>query len=243
MARGRTRHAAMVAGVVHTERFVSDTRALRVYLERIFARVSVEERPFFASRGRENCQFHRDALWFCRPDEDGLLPLYRTHKDAKTDPRRHHHRISDVPVPDRMDPLIESLCDDVWRRLGLSGTPNHAVIHRYVDGNDQITYHHDKWMDQEPGSHIACVSVGAARTFQIGIPYEKTTRLEEAHTVADGDCVSLSYLANQTYKHQIRRTSTDVGVRYSVTIRCMDTHYEPTKRLLRTRYDPRVALY
>ena len=207
-------------------------KRLRRHLEDVFRDVDPSQRKWMWQRGKW-MQMRRDAVWFAKR-KDGMLPLYRTHAHAKgDDPRAHLHRVDDVPVPKEMKPVLSRLCDDLWSEYGLKGTPNHVVLHRYVDGGDQITYHHDKWMDQEPGSHIACLSLGETRTFQIG---DKDTHAQlDFFEVKDGDLVTLSYEANQTYKHQVRRTRRNVGVRYSVTIRCMDTMYDPKRKLIRTR--------
>ena len=71
---------------------------------------------------------------------------------------------------------------------------NHAVVHRYVDGDDTIGMHHDKPLDIDPQSSIVSVSVGASRAFRLG---------ENTFTVNDGDTVIIPFDTNLLKKHGI----------------------------------------
>ena len=58
-----------------------------------------------------------------------------------------------------------------------------------------------------------------------------------------GDVVLLDFATNKEYKHGLHRTRRHVGVRYSITARCIDTFFDPQRRLVRTREDATVRAY
>lgn len=221
-------------GIQHVAKALSEAECqeLRSSMEALFR--EAPSRVPFQFRGRQAWN-RRDALWFSAPcpEEPGFLYLYRTHAQAKYDPRGHARHIAPLPVPSPMPEWLQALATSLWSRLGLRGTPTHAVLHRYVDGSDQITYHHDKWMDMEPGSHILSLSLGACRKFLVGT---QEGRVVCSALLAEGDVITLGHEANKLYKHAIPQERNAWGVRYSITLRCMDSRYHPELRVYRTRH-------
>lgn len=194
--------------------------ALRAHLDTMFANVDPAERPKVQLYGRTG-HIRRDALWYARPASDGMYPLYRTFRNAYGNPQTTAG-IDAVPIPQHMPAWLETLLEELGARVGAS--LNHAVVHRYLNGDDFISPHHDKWMDLQPGAPIVSLSVGATRDFHVG---------EDTFEVNNGDVVALADETNRTMKHGIRPRKTRPGVRYSVTARCVDTHYDPTRRVFR----------
>jgi hypothetical protein len=169
-------------------------------------------------------KIRRDALWFARESADGLLPLYRTFKNAYGAPSTTAGIAAAAP-PAAMPAWLAACLDALAVTLG---TPpfNHAVVHRYLDGNDFISDHHDKYMDIAPESAIVSLSLGATRDFRVA---------GQTFAVADGDAVVIPYALNKRAKHGVPRRAHRAGVRYSLTARAIDTFYDPARRVFRHR--------
>ena len=60
----------------------------------------------------------------------------------------------------------------------------------------------------------------------------------ESMQPADGDLVVLSDACNRTAKHRVPPTAAPKGVRYSITARAVDTHFDPERRVFRHRDAP-----
>jgi hypothetical protein len=221
---------------VHRARDVADTAELRRLCEALFRDVRREDRHTYVDRGRE-CVNRRDAIHFCTPADDGLLPCYRIFHNAYGPPTTSCG-LDKVGAARPMPALFRRVLDDLATRHGVKHL-NHVVLHRYLDGDDVINPHHDKFMDIDPASHIACVSLGATRAFGLHHPSRPT----ETFDVSDGDVVLLDFATNKEYKHGLHRTRRHVGVRYSITARCIDTFYDPLQRLVRTREDAIARAY
>lgn len=154
----------------------------------------------------------RDALWFGRYTDDGFFPLYRTHKTAYGKPTTNYGVKDASPVLPMPEWLVTFL-DDLSVRHNLP-VLNHAVIHRYVDGDDTIGQHHDKPMDLHPDSTIVSVSIGATRAFKMG---------QDTFDVRDGDTLMIPYRTNLEVKHGVPKRKRCRGVRYSITARTIHT--------------------
>ena len=173
----------------------------------------------------------RDTFWFGLRDEaTGMMPLYRTYATAYGSPSSTavsgFNNI--VPVHD-MPPWMCHVLKEIQRLHPDVSHMNHVVVTRYIEGDDQISYHHDKWMDMAPESDIVSLSIGGARRFGVQLGDQtKTFELE------DGDLVILPYALNQVAKHKIfpRRNA---RVRYSLVARHIDTLLDPSRRFFRHR--------
>ena len=205
------------------------TEPLLPHVEALFRRA--EERPRTRIYGRDGV-IRRDALWFAKPAPDGLLPLYRTFKNAYGAPSTTAG-IEQAKVPRRMPDWMEGAIDQLARTLR---TPafNHVVLHRYVDGTDYISDHRDKYMDIAPDSSIVSLSMGATRDFRVD---------GKTFPVADGDAVVVPYELNTRATHGVPRRARMRDVRYSITARAIDTHYDPERRVFRHRKSARAVPY
>lgn len=207
---------------------------LVAHLESLFADVVPKDRPRFPLRGR-TASFHRDALWHARPADDGFLPLYRVYNTAYKDPDRTTG-IAAARPPEPMTEPIRRVLDALSAAHSLP-VLNHAVLHRYVDGDDYISYHKDKWMDLDPASTIVSLSLGATRTFRLRKPsVGASPPATRALRVAHRDLVLLPCSENRKWKHTITKERGCAGVRYSITARTVDTFFDPLTRRYRTRH-------
>jgi hypothetical protein len=159
-------------------------------------------------------KIRRDALWFGRYDQNGFVPLYRTFSTAYAhlhDPVSTVRGMDDpkpMPMPEWMSEFLDNL--SIRHRLP---TLNHVVLHRYLDGTDQIGPHHDKTLDMHPESSIVSVSLGAPRDFKLG---------KRTFEVENGDVVIIPYALNETAKHSVPARA-HAGLRYSLTARTIHT--------------------
>lgn len=222
-------------GLQHYARDVQGTAELFANCADLFVGMRRENRPEITFYGKP-AHNPRDAIWFARPAEDGMLPLYRTYTTAYKSPKTKKG-IQGAIQPRPMPEWIARVLDDVSERHGLPPL-NHVVLHRFLDGEDNIGWHHDKYMDFAPDSTVVSVSLGATRCFQA----RKGERVVSL-SVADGDVVTLSHACNRKAKHRVRRTTEDVGVRYSITARTIDTHYDPENQVFRHRESPAPVSY
>lgn len=202
---------------------VLNTSALKEKVEAAFGGIRRDARPTFRFMGRDGFRFNRDAIWYATPDADGRWPLYRVYSSAYGSPNTRAG-MRDVTEPELMPPWMRRLLDTVAAQHGLPRL-NHVVLHRYLDGGDYISPHHDKWMDIQPGSSIVSLSIGSSRRFVL----LKDDVQVDAFPVCDGDAVILPYAINQRLKHGIPATRSGVGVRYSITARSIDTQYSPAE--------------
>lgn len=216
---------------------VRRTRRLRVLMEKLFAHVDVAARPTFKLRGNV-AKFRRDALWFGRPDAHGRMPLYRVYPRAYGEPTTKAG-LENATVPQRMCPELEDLLDWISTRWRLSPPLNHAVVHRYIEPDDTIGYHHDKHMDLARGSHIVSLSLGATRTFSM---LDVATGATEDFEVRDGDLVAIPFELNRVAKHCVKPCRQAGQVRYSITARSMDSYFDPARRVFTHRHSGGVEL-
>lgn len=190
-------------------RDVGDTTEVRKHLERCF--VNPPPRDTYPIFGRPGV-IRRDAVWFGRYTNDGFFPLYRTHKTAYGKPTTSFG-VKDASPILPMPNWLAHFLDELSERHNLPQL-NHAVIHRYVDGDDTIGQHHDKPMDLHPRSTIVSVSIGATRAFRLGA---------DTFDVQDGDTIMIPYSTNLALKHGVPKRKRCDGVRYSITARTVRT--------------------
>lgn len=233
---------ALPPGVRVVRGAFADTRRWRAWCDARFAVVDPVARPWYTGPFGRRCQNRRDALHFAAPTPEGAWPTYRTDKDAKGDDptARVPRSLEAAQVPERADATLRALGDAVTCALGLPHPPNHWVMHRFLDGTDCIGPHHDKWVDMQPESHIVSVSFGESRAFQLLTPAGKVTHTITLH---DGDAVVLDQTANRALKHAVPRRTRVRGVRYSATMRCMDTFVDRSTRTYRARVHARAVPY
>jgi alkylated DNA repair dioxygenase AlkB len=92
----------------------------------------------------------------------------------------------------------------------------HALVNRYRDGRDYIGWHSDSRTGMQPGSTVACISLGATRAFQLrdraGGPITEIDLTHASLIIMGGRC-------QQLYRHSIPRRANTNGPRYSITLR------------------------
>lgn len=110
------------------------------------------------------------------------------------------------------------------------GPFNMLIVTRYVDGDDNITWHTDKTEDFAEGGVILSYSLGAARAFELRPIGSKGTRGIETVMMEHGSGVVLSRAGNETHQHRLRKQQKrelakqgPVGVRYSLIFRNIAT--------------------
>ena len=206
-----------------------DTRVILEQAEHIFRDFRKEERPTFAARGNPVCRNNRDAVWFATQEEDGFWPLYRIHNKAYFSPRGSLPQLREAKAPLPMPAWMRGVLDSFAEENRIPRL-NHVVMHRYLDGDDDIGSHHDKYMDMQPGSSIISISAGSERRFVM----EKDGKRVASFMVKDGDAVILPYRMNKEMKHSIPKMR-NAGQRISITARTMDSFFCPDRRLFRHR--------
>ena len=96
----------------------------------------------------------------------------------------------------------------------VEGRYNYCLLNRYRSGLDSVGMH----ADNEPGmgNVIASLSLGATRTFRIKHNKTKETRSFE---LANGTLVIMAGTMQQFWKHEVPKTTQDVGERINLTFR------------------------
>ena len=119
-------------------------------------------------------------------------------------------------------PAVWALAERVGAAVGLR--PTNALLNRYPTGEHPIGWHHDDVSILAPGTGVAIVSLGAARTLWLrggaGEPFTRT-----AVVLPPGSLWFMSAALQATHKDAIRREP-GAGERISVTVRAL-THAPP----------------
>lgn len=94
------------------------------------------------------------------------------------------------------------------------GKYNYALLNRYRSGQDSVGMH----ADDEPGmgNVIGSLSLGATRTFRIRHNRTKETR---TFPVGNGTLVIMAGTMQQFWKHEVPKTTENVGERINLTFR------------------------
>ena len=96
----------------------------------------------------------------------------------------------------------------------VGGKYNFCLLNRYRSGADSVGMH----ADDEPGmgNVIGSLSLGATRTFRI-----RHTRTKETRTfaVGNGTLIIMAGTMQQFWKHEVPKTSVNVGERINLTFR------------------------
>lgn len=96
----------------------------------------------------------------------------------------------------------------------VAGTYNFCLLNRYRTGTDRVGLH----ADDEPGLSrvIGSLSLGATRTFRIQHNITKETM---SFPVSHGTLIIMAGTMQQFWKHEILKTSENVGERINLTFR------------------------
>lgn len=115
-----------------------------------------------------------------------------------------------------MPPALQELCDALERRLCFR--PNNCLANYYVDGRSTMGFHADSIKELTPGTGVAIVSLGAARSLVF-------RRIEAWDTVHDYRLTpgSLLYMPPEVqleWKHGVPEEK-GAEARISLTFRCL----------------------
>lgn len=110
------------------------------------------------------------------------------------------------------------LLTDIRRRCEeISKTSfNSVLLNLYRGGNDAVSWHSDDEPALGPQPVIASVSLGATRRFDMR---HRESGLTIKTNLVDGSLLVMSGKSQSHWKHQVPRTSKDVGARINMTFR------------------------
>jgi len=96
----------------------------------------------------------------------------------------------------------------------VQGVYNYCLLNRYRNGQDSVGWH----ADNEPGmgNVIGSLSLGATRQFQIRHNASKETK---TFKVSNGTLIIMAGTMQQFLKHQVPKTTENVGERINLTFR------------------------
>ncbi len=119
-------------------------------------------------------------------------------------------------------PTLEKMRDLIYEKTGQRC--NHVVVNRYKNGKNHIGFHKDKTRDFEEGSGVLTVSFGATRKLDVKEDKkEGSKRRKVSVDLGHGSLFVLGSVTNENSKHSIRKTSSPVGERMSLTFRSIKT--------------------
>jgi alkylated DNA repair dioxygenase AlkB len=111
-------------------------------------------------------------------------------------------------------PWTPMLLEIKERIEAVQGRYNYVLLNRYRSGADSVGMH----ADDEPGMRniIASLSLGAIRTFRI-----KHNKTKETRTFPDGNgtLIIMAGTMQQYWKHEVPKTTENVGERINLTFR------------------------
>jgi alkylated DNA repair dioxygenase AlkB len=117
----------------------------------------------------------------------------------------------------RARPWTPTLLDIKHRIEAVEGCYNYCLLNRYRSGADSVGMH----ADNEPGEGnvIGSLSLGATRTFRIRHNKTKETRTFE---LGHGTLLIMAGTMQQFWKHEIPKTTANVGERINLTFRWIE---------------------
>jgi alkylated DNA repair dioxygenase AlkB len=115
-----------------------------------------------------------------------------------------------APMPNYLLVVIERM------KASNFGEYNAALINRYRDGKDHISWHSDDdFGDPEPT--IASMTLGTVRPFRLRSRADKTKLVE--YTPAHGSLLIMRGRTNAEWEHMVPRTAKPIGERINLTFR------------------------
>ena len=111
-------------------------------------------------------------------------------------------------------PWTPTLLEIKQRIEAVRGRYNYCLLNRYRSGADSVGLH----ADDEPGLGpvIASLSLGATRTFRIR---HNTTKETRSFPAAHGALIIMAGTMQGFWKHEVPKTTEDVGERINLTFR------------------------
>ena len=129
------------------------------------------------------------------------------------------HKIQPKPLPDCIKKLMDTL--NKTKTAGKYEL-NSCLVNRYEGPESSLPLHADDEYSINPESDIFTVSIGESR----GISFTDIFSGEESEHIANpGSLYIMSRDSQNYFKHEIKSDSTHVGLRYSLTLRCVHWRY------------------
>lgn len=132
-------------------------------------------------------------------------------------------RATVMPMVDERAPLFADMLLRLNALLGCGF--NTCIMNYYPDGSSGISYHSDAEREMVPGTPIASVSLGAARTFAFRRKGE--TFQCAKYLLEPGTLVVMRPGCQERFEHCITTTKSPVGPRINFTLRVF--HYQKTQ--------------
>lgn len=100
----------------------------------------------------------------------------------------------------------------------VQGTYNYCLLNRYRSGADSVGLH----ADNEPGmgNVIGSLTLGATRTFRIR---HNTSKESHSFRLAGGSLIIMAGTMQQHWKHEVPKTTEEVGERINLTFRWIES--------------------
>ena len=111
-------------------------------------------------------------------------------------------------------PWTSTLLEIKEKIEAVQGSYNYCLLNRYRSGQDSMGMHADN--EPEMGNEIGSLSLGATRTFRIRHNKSKETM---SFQVGNGTLIIMTGTMQQFWKHEIPKTTENVGERINLTFR------------------------
>lgn len=125
------------------------------------------------------------------------------------------YNYSQITYPEtEMHPALMPVCNAISDLLGF--TPNNCLLNFYPDGNSSMGFHSDTAEILAPGTGVATLSLGAARTITYKLKTDRT--IQYSYRLDSGDLLYMSNEVQVDWLHAILK-ETGAGPRISITLR------------------------
>lgn len=118
-------------------------------------------------------------------------------------------------TPKPMPLLMKQVALELEGRLGARFSA--CLLNVYRDGDDSVSWHSDNEKELGANATIACVSIGAARRFEL--KHRKNKRLKHSIELKPRSLVVMAGQTQSKWLHQVPKESGAVGRRISLTFR------------------------
>jgi len=104
-----------------------------------------------------------------------------------------------------------------WVEVAAKAEFTSCLLNLYRHGNDSNGWHSDNEKELGEHPHIASVSLGAVRTFQL--KHRKVPGLKHAMALQNGSLLLMKGATQKHWLHQVPKTKKKVGARINLTFR------------------------
>ena len=115
----------------------------------------------------------------------------------------------------------------VRERIGAQygGAYNSALLNRYLNEEDSVSWHSDNEPEMDPTHPIASLSLGAPRVFRVRLSGTKDDA--QSYLLASGSLLVMPPGFQQVYEHCVPKSKTSCGTRINLTFRRMKLQGKP----------------